>query len=726
MKLSEIETPISTLSGIGPSKAKLFANLGIYTISDLLTFYPKDWEDRTKRINLAEYKFHSKVHTIAQVIAHSWFGYGKMKTLKISIYDGTAHAELVAFNRPFLEKSLPVNSIISVTGNFSVRYNQLQSSSFEADLIEKNGSLENFINKTVPGSKFFPLYHLTAGLTNAQIRKAMEKALQTYGNTIENELPLEIIQKRKLLTKKESLFAIHAPKNIQEALNAKKTLIYEELFHFQKAIALRTIEHKGRLPDSDLLNNQETIFSEEKQKNFEKSLSPSQIKLLKNLPFQLTEGQKIAITEINQDINQSEDSILNPTKINKIYTMSRLVQGDVGSGKTLIAIFACLRIVDYKGQCAFLAPTELLARQHAENIATLLEPLGIRLAYLTGNIKSSGRGALLEALRKGEIDIIIGTHALFSRNVQYKNLRLAIIDEQHRFGVLQRNAILEKGRKLIPNTNIYKIPSLLMLSATPIPRTLALTVFGDLDVSIIKTIPKGRLPIKTYLTRMGNEQNVYDFVKNEIYQKHQAYFVYPRIEDYGSKSNEDDFQQNQSEINMSSGLKSAEEMYKYLKTQIYPNFNIALIHSKTDENEQYKILNDFRQGKIDILVATSVVEVGVDVPNATCMVIEHADRFGLAALHQLRGRVGRGSKQSHCFLIYSKNISETGISRMKVLRETTDGFIIAEEDLKLRGPGEVTGIQQSGYLTLGIADPIRDKDLLEIARQDVFELLKSD
>jgi ATP-dependent DNA helicase RecG len=352
-----------------------------------------------------------------------------------------------------------------------------------------------------------------------------------------------------------------------------------------------------------------------------------------------------------------------------------------------------------------MAPTELLARQHAENAARLLEPLGVRICFLTGNLKAAGRSRLLKALAAGEIDIAAGTHALFSKDVIYRNLRLVVVDEQHRFGVTQRQAIMAKGDR----------PDLLMMSATPIPRTLALTVFGDLDVSVIRDMPPGRKPVKTHLAKQSNEGNVYGFVRKELAAGHQAYFVYPLIE--GGESG---------------NLKDVTSMAEKLAKELFPRFPTALIHSKMDDEEKQRIMEAFRRGDIKILAATSVVEVGVDVPNATCMVIEHAERFGLSSLHQLRGRVGRGRDQSYCFLIYSEGengeeaLTEDGKQRLKVMLESTDGFVIAEEDLKLRGPGQITGIEQSGYLALGIADPLRDGEALEKARTDAFAILETD
>ncbi|MDY4902528.1 MAG: ATP-dependent DNA helicase RecG [Treponema sp.] len=731
MKLKDLGTSVESLNGVGPAAAKQFARLGIFTVADLLSIFPRDYEDRTKRISLSQFAS-GKVHTICKVMSHSWFGYGAMKTLKIAVTDGTAQAYLIAFNRPFLGKTFPPGTIISLTGKFEERYNQLQSSIFEASKLAPEGELEQWQNAPLEDSRIFPVYSLTEGLSQKVYRKAVASALKQYGKSIENELPQNIIEQRKLLSKPQSLFFIHQPETISQIHEARYTLIYEELFNFEYKMAQRALEHRGTLPDE----NQTAVFEnntnlppdaatyfetpEITSQSFSSQLSPLQKSLFQRLTFSLTQDQMKVILEMNRDIDLSANHrnyvTLTPEKIKGTpFSMQRLLQGDVGSGKTLTAFFICLREIDYGGQCAFLAPTELLARQHAENAARLLEPLGVRVAFLTGNLKASGRELLLKALKNGEINIVIGTHALFSRNVQYKNLQLAVIDEQHRFGVTQRESIIAKGR--ITNGLITHTPDVLMMSATPIPQTLALTVFGDLDVSTIRTMPLGRKSVITYLTVMGHEEKVYAEVRKELNAGHQAYFVYPRIET-----------EEQSEFENPQGkdkLKSAQEMYEYLSKKVYPDFKCALIHGKTEEEEQKAILDDFKNAKIQILVATTVVEVGVDVGNATCIVIEHADRFGLAELHQLRGRVGRSSLQSWCFLIYGKNITETGIQRMKALHETTDGFKIAEEDLKLRGPGEVSGTAQSGYLQLSIADLNRDKEILKLARYDAFSLLRN-
>ena len=719
MKVGDIRNSVSTISGVGAKTAALFANLNVFTVGDLLQFYPRDWEDRTKRIFLNQFELYPKVHTIAKVTAHDWFGFGRMKTLKVIITDGTAEAELVCFNRAFLERSLPVGAVIAVTGHFEVKYSRLQSAAFEAEKIADDGAIEDFAAAPVPNSRVFPVYPLTEGLSQKNVAKAVAAALTQYARGIEEEIPADVREKRRLLPKAQALRQIHQPATLQEALDARRTLSYEELYQFQTTIARRALEHKGELPAADLAENAAPQQKAVSEADFARTLSPRQAQLLSRLPFPLTDDQRAVIAEMNADIDKSYGVASPASAPARPFAMRALLQGDVGSGKTLTAFFACLRVIDYGSQCAFMAPTEILARQHAENAARQLEALGVRVAYLTGNVKAAGRRQLLDALKTGGVDIVIGTHALFSRDVQYADLALAVIDEQHRFGVMQRSAIIEKGRT--SREPKLREPALLMMSATPIPQTLALTVFGDLDVLTIRTMPGGRKPITTYLVRAGNERNAYEAVRKELLAGHQAYFVYPAIErNLSGAGDEGETEAGGAGGAQKPALKSAEESFAFLSQQVYPGFAAALIHSRVDEEEQSRILSDFRAGKVQVLVATTVVEVGVDVPNATCMVIEQADRFGLAALHQLRGRVGRGSAQSYCFLIYSKNLTETGVARMKILRESTDGFKIAEEDLRLRGPGEITGTAQSGELAFAVADITRDKELLLQARADAF------
>jgi len=662
MFLRDLSSPVTTLKGAGASAASNLARLGISSLSALLCHYPRDWEDRSRTVPLKDWQA-SQVCTEVQILSHDWFGFGRMKTLKIYVEDESARACLVCFNRPFLEKQFPIGKRARLFGQFYYKYGEIQSSSFE---LEPAGGFHGSI---------LPVYPLTAGLTQGLLRKLIRQAISLYAPKLEDELPLSVINRDGLLHKADAVRAMHFPASQEELDSARKTLIYEELFYLEVMVAQRSLQRKT--------NSSGLRAASQSSKN---DLSPLQRSLLERLPFALTPGQGSAIAEINRDMDSP-------------FPMARLLQGDVGSGKTLVSFLAALRAVETGGQAALMAPTELLARQHAESAARLLEPLGIRIAFLTGNLKASGRANLLKALSSGEIDMIAGTHALFSRDVAYKNLRLVTVDEQHRFGVLQRQAIMAKGR----------LPSLLMMSATPIPRSLALTVFGDLDVSVIADLPPGRKAIKTHLAKESNEGKVYDFVHRELAAGRQAYFVYPLIE--GGDENE---------------LKDAVSMADRLAKEVFPDFPLALLHSRVDDEDKRKTMDAFRRGEIKILAATSVVEVGVDVPNATCMVIEHAERFGLSALHQLRGRVGRGEDQSYCFLVYSDSLNEDGKKRLKVMLENSSGFVIAEEDLKLRGPGQIAGIEQSGYLKLSIADPVRDAEALARARSDAFEILESD
>lgn len=697
MLIEELEQPVSSLPGIGPAAAGNLGRLGIIAVRDLLSYWPRGYDDRSRENPIENFTRNPKINTVAYVIGHSWIGYGRMKTLKIHIRDKTSEAVLVCFNRNFLEKTLTPGSVFYLTGKFFYKYGEIQSSSFEVTKITGLTFTPLMPLEKLPpfsGGKILPVYSLKEGVGQKILRKAVEEALKAYAPVIDSVVPFRYFEDRRLFDIREAVKKIHFPGHIDEAEKARETLAYEELFKFEFFLGKRIIKKKGSL----------TFEVPGEVQNLPLILSPSQKKLLESLPFELTEDQKTVLGRINYDIDASPL----PESGKAPVPMWRLLQGDVGSGKTLVAFLAALRIFDMGGQTAFLAPTELLARQHGENAAKLLDPLGVRIAFLTGTTTGKDRALLLEALKNGNIDFLIGTHALFSKDVVYKDLKLAIIDEQHRFGVMQRSAIARKGNS----------PHLLMMSATPIPRSLALTVFGDLDVSVIKTMPKGRKPVITHLASLENDVKVYSFVRNLLAKGQQGYFVYPLIQ------REEDWAEEESETeSFSTGLKSAREMYEKLSTVIFPEFPCALIHSKIPEDEQQEIMRKFKENKISVLVATSVVEVGVDVPNATFMVIEEAQRFGLAALHQLRGRVGRGELQAYCFLVYGKNLTEEGKQRLKVLHESQDGFYIAEEDLKLRGPGSARGIKQSGYISLGISDPLEDSELLEKAREDAFDFI---
>ncbi|MDR2758628.1 MAG: ATP-dependent DNA helicase RecG [Spirochaetaceae bacterium] len=690
MFLRELTATIDHVRGVGPKSIHILARIGITSVADLLCHYPRDWEDRSREIPLKDYKNFPAVCTVVQVLAHDWFGFGRMKTLKIHVEDHTARAVLVCFNRPFLEKQLIIGNYYRLWGRFYYKYGDIQSTAFEIEALDKGMDPEDENDR---GSgrfqsrnfgRLLPIYPLSAGLNQGMLRRLIRQALDQYAAPLEDELPPGIILRDGLAAKAQAIRALHFPASQKELDLARKTLIYEELFYLEVLVGKRALER--RKPGT-------SVRREGRGPENNGDFSPLQQRLLDRLPFSLTSGQIEAIAEINRDMAGP-------------FPMARLLQGDVGSGKTLVSFLAALGAVEAGGQAALLAPTELLARQHAENAGALLEPLGVRPAFLTGNLKAAGRSPLLKALAAGEIDLVIGTHALFSRDVIYKNLRLVTVDEQHRFGVIQRSLIMAKGQSSLSSPGT---PDLLMMSATPIPRTLALTVFGDLEVSIIRDLPPGRKPIKTHLARESNEEKVYDFVRKELAAGHQAYFVYPLIEVNGTRD-----------------LKDAVSMAERLGKEIFPQYPTALIHSRIEEEEKRRIMDDFRRGDIRILAATSVVEVGVDIPNATCMVVEHAEHFGLSALHQLRGRVGRGPAEAYCFLVYSEELTEDGKRRLKVMLENSDGFIIAEEDLKLRGPGQIAGIEQSGYLSLGIADPLRDAAELERARNDAFAMLEED
>ncbi|TVR03956.1 MAG: ATP-dependent DNA helicase RecG [Spirochaetaceae bacterium] len=658
MLLVELEQSVQQIKRVGPATARAFARLGIVTERDLLLHLPRDYHDRTITRSISEARDGVECNTVAEVIAHDTIGWGRKKTLKVYIKDASASAALICFGRDFLATRLKPGVRIRLAAAFSYRYGELQSSSFEFEEVDSPPALFG---------RVLPVYPLSEGLTQSIVRSAVAHVLDTSARHIEDAIPQPLRRTRTLRSAQEALRAVHQPETREEAEQARRTLAYEELFLQQMRLLLRSPTRASRsrrpkLPD----------------KLRERAVAA--------LPFALTDDQKQVIVEIIADLN-------GPT------VSARLLQGDVGSGKTLVAFLTALPVIEAGRQVALMAPTELLARQHANTAENMLGPLGIRVCLLTGSIPARARQPLLEAVADGSAQLVIGTHAVFSDATRFNDLGFIIVDEQHRFGVSQRAALVQKGRDA----------DLLLMTATPIPRTLALAFYGDMETSTIRSLPPGRQAIRTHLARMSNEHKVYQTVRRELTSGRQAYFVYPLI-DPSDRSE----------------MKNAETMYDRLQREIFPDCSVTLIHSRVPEEEKRERMEQFVQGRTQVLAATSVIEVGVDVPNATCMVVEHAERFGLAALHQLRGRVGRGEHQSYAFFVYSDDLSEDAKARLRILHRTSDGFAVAEEDLRMRGPGDLIGVRQSGFFRLHAADLTRDADLLDTARQDARNLCDSD
>jgi ATP-dependent DNA helicase RecG len=661
MHLHEYREGVEELHGVGLVARRRLERLGIRTLAELLRHYPKSYQDRRHKDSLDTAQRADRVNVLVRVRSRAWIGRGYRKTLKVGIEDETGRAALVCFGRSYLSGVLQPGKRFWVWGRFQRRQGELQASDFEIEAYEQGRERADY-------ARILPIYPLTEGLRQTALRQLMRRALDIVQPELSEELPPALRERRDCLPKRAALEVVHFPESMEQLARARKTLAYEELLHYQLALG------RSRLIRASIRRSRSRPAGALKRA------------LLDRLPFALTADQLRVLREIEEDLFAPHPG-------------ARLLQGEVGSGKTLVALASALSVIEAGEQAALLVPTELLARQHGDNAARLLEPLGVRVAFLSGNVQGAPRRLLLDSLEAGEIDLLIGTHALFSEEVQYRRLGLVIVDEQQRFGVAQRRALVAKGDH----------PDLLLMSATPIPRTLALSAFGEIDVSEIRTLPRGRKAVITHLARQGNEAKVYERVRQEIARGGQAYFVYPLIEE-------------------SSGLdlKDAERMFERLKRGVFSDLRLGLIHSRVAEEQKIRVMQEFAEGKVDILVATSVLEVGVDVARASCMVIEHAERFGLSNLHQLRGRVGRGERQSYAFLIYSRNLTDMGIARLKAIMNATDGFEIAEQDLKIRGPGEFLGQRQSGFPRFAIAELLSDWDLFLLAREDAREILSGD
>ena len=666
MFVGELKQDIKTLTGVGKKTREDYENLDIRTLSDLIQTTPRGYEDRSHRICIGRQNDEdgSWTNTFVRVESVSEFGPGR-KNVKIIVRDteNNQKAFLMGFNRTYLSKTVFPGAFYHLYANITPYGTGLTSSQFELKPIREDDLIAGDM---LLDQGILPVYGLSGALTQKVVRRDVKAALARVP-AFDDEIPQSLMDKYHLMPMDRAIREIHFPTSDKALKEARRTLAFREVFYLQ-------LDAKRRPP------------VERRRQAIDGRTYEAEKRFIESLPFELTSDQVKVLEEIRKDMSGSE-------------SMNRLLQGDVGSGKTLVAWVSALHAICDGAQVAFMAPTELLARQHAQVADSLFRNTGITVAFLNGEVHGKPRQMLLDQLKAGNIDLLIGTHALFSKDVEYRNLRYVIIDEQHRFGVEQRRALLEKGIE----------PDVLLMTATPIPRTLALTVFGNLNVSTIKTMPKGRLPVKTYLVDDSKRDDMYKAVGVEMQRGHQAYFVYPRIDDEGN-----------------SDLRDVISMYEFLSREKYPNFRGTLIHSRLPEDEKITILNDFSAGKLDYLVSTSVVEVGIDVPNATCMVVEHSENFGLSALHQLRGRVGRSTLQSWCFLAYEKTITEDGKKRLSVLRRTNDGFEIAEEDLKIRGPGELAGLKQSGFLHLKYADLEKDVSMMATARDEVDAILAQD
>ena len=649
------DTPVRYLKGVGPKTAERFEKLGILTLSDLLCHYPRRYLDFSKPYSIAEAPADTECVVKAEVFAKPGGRIlpGGRRMERITAGDDVSSLEITWFNNPYAAQKLELGQEYSfqgiVTGGMLRR--QMVNPQVRTDA-------------QVKSSPFEAVYPQTEGLTSSAIAKCVRQLLP-HAELLPDPLPSEMLKKYRLLSKADAVRAIHCPATEEEAFAARRRLIYEELLVLQLGIG-RMKNHGAASTGAPMKKADASPFWE-------------------SLSFSPTGAQRRAVEEILTDMSGET-------------SMNRLLQGDVGSGKTLVAaaaIWACIR-AGY--QAALLAPTEILASQHAENLNRLLSPFGMRVALLTGGMKAAARRTTLAAIRDDEADLIVGTHAILSEGVEFARLGLAVVDEQHRFGVRQRGLLAEKAAN----------PHLLVMSATPIPRTLGLLMYGDLDISILDELPPGRKPVKTRCITGKKRADLYGFLDREIDSGRQVYIVCPAIEDAGG-----------------SGLNAVKSYYEDIAKAYLPDRRVGLMHGKLKPKEKAEVMDDFKSGRLDALVSTTVIEVGVDVPNATVMVIENAERYGLSALHQLRGRVGRGAAESWCFLV-SDNASESVQKRLKFLCSTSDGFAVAQYDLETRGPGDFFGSRQHGLPTLQIADLMNDTRTLHAAQSEAVALLAED
>jgi len=672
-----LDLPIINIKGISFNLAAKFRRLGVSTVRDMLYFFPRRHIDYSKRKTIAQLEIGEEQTVVATVWQAREALLGGRRSTEAIVGDETGNMRVVWFNQPYLAKQLRTNSKLALSGKVSL---------YKGVKVFQSPEYEPLTEELIHTGRLVPLYPLTRGLSPRQVRRLVKETVDFWAPQLVDFLPEEVSVRARLLGLSEAIKQAHYPQNEQLKDGARKRLAFDELFLIQLGVLSRRRDWREG-GEARLIKPERQVLES----------------FLSSLPFTLTQAQKRALEEILADMNQ-------------VRPMSRLLQGEVGSGKTVVATAALLTTVANGYQGAFMAPTEILAEQHFSNISQLfaeageekgaegnvrtfsgLLPRPIKVALLIGSIKKNEKRELQRAIWEGEVDMVLGTHALIQEEVEFQRLGLAIVDEQHRFGVMQRSALRQKG------TN----PHLLVMTATPIPRSLALTLYGDLDLSVIDELPPGRQVVVTSWLDPDYREPAYQFLRREVEAGRQAFIICPLIEE--SEAIE---------------AKAATREYERLSEEVFPDLRLGLVHGRLKTGEKEGVMRRFRAGELDILVATPVVEVGIDVPNATVMLIEGADRFGLAQLHQFRGRVGRGQQQSYCILVAEAPSAE-GRERLSVLERTHDGFLLAEEDLRLRGPGEFFGTRQSGLPDLKMAK-LSDLRLLELARTEAIRLFKQD
>lgn len=642
-----LQDPVTALSGVGEKRAETLANLGIETIEDLLSYYPFRYEDIQER-QIQEINDQEKVTLKGLVVSPAVlnrFGYKKSK-LSFRLMQENDVFMVSFFNQPYLKDKVVVGEEIAIYGRWDAKRQTLNGMKILSSSSQNEG--------------FSPIYHVNKSIRQTTLIQLIKQAFEQYYGYIEENLPQNLVDKYRLFARNEAMWAMHFPKTMEDHHQAKRRVIFEEFFIFQMKIqGLKTKEKAEK-------NGLSIPYDIQKLKAF-----------IASLPFELTNAQKKVTNEICKDL-------LSPKH------MQRLLQGDVGSGKTIVAAIVLYAATTAGFQGALMVPTEILAQQHYQSLAELLHSFEVNVALLTGSTKTKERQQILTDLKSGELDIIIGTHALIQDEVDFAHLGLVITDEQHRFGVNQRKVLREKGYK----------PDVLFMTATPIPRTLAITAYGEMDVSIIDEMPAGRIPIVTRWVLPKQLDQVLKWGQTELASHHQMYVICPLIEESESLD-----------------VENAQKIYEQLRDYYAPDYQVGLLHGRMKNDEKDAVMQAFKENQLQVLVSTTVIEVGVNVPNATAMIIIDADRFGLAQLHQLRGRVGRGSQASYCILVANPK-NEVGKERMKIMTQTNNGFVVSQKDLELRGPGEVFGNRQSGLPVFHFADIVADAHILEVAKEE--------